>query len=545
MDTEKDSLIRTISELYTCYKDDDYMNPKIVNYVINQLPGIFLHMKENHETNIARQLELRTEHDVFIESFLNDNQYFFVSSTATFFVYDGFHYKIYSEDEILYHVLSTVSKEQKNLLSWKQKTKRNVMKRIKESYLLNSIPESDTIQSVINALTVNIFPSKSAVKYFLCILGDNLLKKNNHLVHYVNQNAKDFIRTLNNLSNMFVGLNLSQTFKYKYHDHDYDIFRVLNIQDNIKYESMWSNILKYHMIDILCVACHYSNRYDSSDQYLENHCDDDSLKGLVFLVKNTSAETLVEDFINEYIDKNTTNSQITWKNMQYLWKRFLDVQHIPSVIFFHELKNILIDKLSVHYHEDTDTFTGIFSKSLPSIQYFLQFWSDTIVFDENETDLEIDELIILYKHWCQSNNNHYTNMNDKQIIDIITYYYPSVEVEQDKYLSGIRNLLWDKQLDIQVALDDMRQRTRVQYEQLDNGIDISRRSPSIYSNISIYDAYKYYCNFISKTSASNLSQMPATNRRIVSKSYFEKYIFDQYENYIVDNRQLVPEWYLF
>ena len=91
----------------------------------------------------------------------------------------------------------------------------------------------------------------------------------------------------------------------------------------------------------------------------------------------------------------------------------------------------------------------------------------------------------------------------------------------------------------------MRQRTRVQYEQLDNGIDISRRSPSIYSNISIYDAYKYYCNFISKTSASNLSQMPATNRRIVSKSYFEKYIFDQYENYIVDNRQLVPEWYLF
>ena len=73
------------------------------------------------------------------------------------------------------------------------------MKRIKENYLLNSIPESETIQLVINALTTNIFPSKSAVKYFLCILGDNLLKKNNHLIHYINPNGKDFIRTLNNL----------------------------------------------------------------------------------------------------------------------------------------------------------------------------------------------------------------------------------------------------------------------------------------------------------------------------------------------------------
>lgn len=542
MPTDKEELIQTVSELYNCYEDDDYMKPKIVNYITNQLPNIFLHMKENHEINLARQQELKLEHNVFIESFLNNNQYFFVPSTATFFVYDGLNYKVYSEDEILYHVLSTVSKEQKNLLSWKQKTKRNVMKRIKESYLLNSIPESETIQSVINALTTNIFPSKSAVKYFLCILGDNLLKKNNHLIHYINPNGKDFIRTLNNLSNMFVGLNLSQTFKYKYHDHDYDVFRVLNIQDNIKYESMWNNILKYHMIDILCVACHYSNRYYSSDEYLENHCDDQDWKHMVLLVKNTNAETLIKEFINEYINKNSSNSQITWKNMQYLWKQFLDVQNIPSIIFFNQLKSKLIESLSDYYQEETDTFTGIFSKSLPSIQNFLQFWTNTIIFDENETDLEIEELLLLYKQWCQTNNIHHTTMNNKQILDIIIYYYPTIEIENDKYLSGIRNTLWDKQMDIQVALDDMKQQTRNQYDCIDN--DISRRSPSIYSNISIYDAYKYYCNFISKASTSNLSQMISTNRRIVSKSYFEKYIFDHYENYLIDNRQLTPEWYL-
>ena len=75
MPTDKEQLIQTVSELYNCYEDDDYMRPKIMNYITNQLPNIFLHMKENHESNLARQMELKLEHNIFIESFLNNNQF--------------------------------------------------------------------------------------------------------------------------------------------------------------------------------------------------------------------------------------------------------------------------------------------------------------------------------------------------------------------------------------------------------------------------------------------------------------------------------------
>jgi hypothetical protein len=50
------------------------------------------------------------------------------------------------------------------------------MKRIKENSLLKSIPESYTIQSVLDLLYPTFFPSKVEAKYFLTILGDNIFE---------------------------------------------------------------------------------------------------------------------------------------------------------------------------------------------------------------------------------------------------------------------------------------------------------------------------------------------------------------------------------
>ena len=90
------------------------------------------------------------------------NQYFHIISTNHFFVYDGLHYQIFSEDDILHQVLSTISKD-RQLLSWKHKTKINIMKRIKNNNLLDTIPESDTIQFVLQNLTNMIFPNQFLV----------------------------------------------------------------------------------------------------------------------------------------------------------------------------------------------------------------------------------------------------------------------------------------------------------------------------------------------------------------------------------------------
>lgn len=546
---KKNNIIDKISELYDSYEDDEYMTQKLENYIINQLPTILVNMKQAQQHRVNRIEELTQEQDAFIQSFLSNNQYFYVSTTNNFFMYDGLTYQIYSEDDILYNVLSTISKD-RQLMSWKHKTKISIMKKIKNNNLLNSIPESETIQKILEIMTNIFFPSKEYAKYFLCVLGDSILKKNTHLIHFILNTMKEFLKHLNNLSLMLIGSQIGNTIKYKYYDHNYENFRIIHVKDSVKNEITWNEILKKHALDILCVSCYYSNRYTNSENYIIKHCNNDIIKNTIMIVKNTKEEDLVDEFIKEYIDETNVNNniatinnsitsrspQITWKNMQYLWKSFLHKKDIPSVIFMNQLKTLICDKLQNYYNNEQDIFIGICSKYLPSIQLFLNFWKDTIVFDENEYDFEIEELMVLFKQWCGTNNLQ-SNINDKQALDLIYYYYPNIEIEKDKYLSGIRCTLWDKQLDIQVAIENMK-------DQLQNDHYASNGESGTFYNVSIYDAYLYYCKFTTKKSNINLSNMLNKESQIVSKAYFEKYIFDNYSEYVIDNKFISSKWYL-
>jgi hypothetical protein len=500
-------------------------------------------MNSIHVERQARIDELTQNQDQFIESFLNNNQYFYVPSTENFFFYDGMHYQLFNEDDIIYHILSTISKE-KELTTWKQSTKNAIMKRIRENSLLKSIPESETIQFVIDSLCPLLFKSRTETKYFLTILGDNILRKQSNTIHYISSNAKHFIRNFNNLCQMWVGQNIYQTFKHKYHDHDYNDCRIIQISDFVKSENVWSNILTQTCLDIICVACHYSDRYKSSDNYLLQYSNDIELINNVFYLKNNEQSNIVTTFITEYLNieiKNETvsidvlsrNTQITWRDMQYLWKNFLESKKLPSIMFLQTLKNHLIYKLKGYYNEPIDAFVGMCSKHLPEIQKFLTFWDSTIIADINEVDFEIEEVVILFRKWCIINNETTSNLNDKQILDVISYFYPNLEIEKDKYISNIRNTLWDKQLDIQVALDHMKTTIHEKHVLQNEG---RMQSPSGRNNISIYDAYRYYCKYY-----SNINNL--TNKLIVSKSYFEKYILDNLSHFIVDSKFLSYEWY--
>ena len=126
------------------------------------------------------------------------------------------------------------------------------------------------------------------------------------------------------------------------------------------------------------------------------------------------------------------------------------------------LKIILIEKLQKYYNENLDIFNGIFSRFIPVIHNFLDFWNKTIVFDDSEPNLEIEELLNLFKRWNIANKVMYVNISSKQILDLITYYLPDVEIENDKYLIGIRCSLWDKQLDIQTSIENLKETLRTE-----------------------------------------------------------------------------------
>ena len=538
-----------IDELYMKYNTDPYMLSKMNSYICAQLPNIFENIKLNHYQRALRMEELTSEQDIFIQTFLTNNQYFYVSATDKYFFYDGIQYQVIIEDDILHKVLSTISNG-RNLMSWKQRTKNSIMKRIRENSLINSIPESDTIQHVFDSLFPAIFASRNETKYFLTIIGDNMRRKNTSLIHYIPQTSKNFLRELNAASQFVLGGSLNQTFKHKYHDHTYSECRMININDVVKYEHTWSHIINQYALDIICVACHYSTRYESSDEYLIKYSNDNAFNRSVFYLKDKQPVDFINTFIATYLDIHTNSlditnantnviidnqsirgTQITWKNMQYLWKHYLDASGLPSIMFLQTFKTILTDKLSVYYNEEHDTFIGICSKHLPAIQTFLHFWDETIIIDDTETDFEIDEVVTLFRKWCETSCKINTTLNDKQILDLIAYFFPTIEIERDKYLSGIRCSLWDKQFDIQTSLDNMKNILRETHLS-----DDRCASPSINRNIAIYDAYIFYCK-------SHSCIQDKTYVQIVSKAYFEKFVFDNLTDYVIADKFISMDWY--
>ena len=503
-----------VDRLHAKYANDPYMLTRLSSFINIQLPNIMESVDAQRQQRAVRTETLNLEFDSFVKSFMTNNKYFYVSSTEKFFYYDGMHYKLYNEDGILHHILTSITND-RNLMSWKYKTKVSIMKRIKENPLLSSVPESSTIQHVIMSLYPNLFSSKTAVKYFLTILGDNILKKKTDLVHLLPGYAKSFIRELNNFCQINIGVNLMQSFRLKYHEHGYTNCRLVYMHETVKYENIWRNIIEEIGIDIICVAVHYSMRYESSDEYISNS-QDTVLQSYVSYLSTRTVSDLVNGFTSKYIahDK-TSGGTITWKNFQYLWKHFLNANKLPMVLFQVPLKNELMRSLGENYIESTDTFQGIFSKYLPDIQRFLQFWDETMIEDESESGLELEEIRYLYNKW----GSH--SISDEQIIDLIQYFYTNVNVESDKYIQETRCSLWNKKKDLECVFSDIR-----------------TEWPDKTSDFTIYDAYLFYCKRYKKRKSSE-----GGCGLIVHKSYFENYAYQNLSAYIVEPGVISKSWF--
>jgi hypothetical protein len=546
-----------VSNLYTKYMNHPYMKEATYNYICNRLPSILENIEKTHAERVQRLEELTVEQDFFINYFLSNTRYFYVPATESFFYYDGDKYKQYSEDDVLYNVLSSISRDQQ-LMSWKHKTKVSVMKRIKDNHLYNTIPESVTIQRVLNMLYPAVFNSKIEAKYFLTVIGDNIHRKeiSGQVVHIVPSIFKNLINNLNAMCQMCFGSNLSQSFKYKYHvEHNYTNIRIMNTSNSVYLvDKIWINkMLTKNGLDLLCVACHYSNRYQSSDNYACKYSNDDAFYRSVFQLKDINPETLVSAFINEYLRVVPNNAKITasggvvvgemtfksssisWKNMMYLWKHFLEARRLPNVVVSAKLRQELVGVLGAYYKEEDETFYGINSKHLPSVCKFIQFWEETMEYDESEIELEVGEISVLFKKWCESRKEMMFSVSEKQVVDLITFFYPDVEIDQDKFVYKIRCSLWNKQMDILMAVDNLKDRfpenTSLPMSKSNSSLSLcsqeTQSSILANMNISVYDAYAHYCDYMTMLEMEKQTNEKLGMRHmplLASKQYFEKFI---------------------
>lgn len=501
-----------ITELFKKYDHSDYMMQRIHNHIVNYLPNTLDNEFKNYGQRLNRNTYLTNEQQIFIQVFLSKNQYYYLPSNNFFYEYNGKNYFIVKEDDVIHKLLSTISKD-RVLLQWKHKTKINIIKQIKDRNLFNSIPETDTIQNILNVLYPSIFASKNTAKYFLTIIGDNILKKNNNMIFLVTPQMKKLLNELDNIAFSSIGYsNTTSNFMTKYHEnHTYENCRLIKMNENFS-NDVWRDVLKRIGLDLLCVAAHYSKRYENSDKFIENKSDEE-LKLYTNYLKCTNPNKIVCEFSNKYIIESKNEVKIEWKNLHFLWKQFLSSNNLPNVIYSNTLKNIL--KNIYTYDETTDSFIGITSKYLPVHIDFINFWENTITIHNTETifdnELEIDELCSLFKFWTKQSTEQLLsncNISEENIVKILKHFFPSIEIVEDKYVLNVTCIFWNKMDEINNSFEYIKEQFKKE---------------SKLALISFDDAYNYYYKYCNL----NLCKF------IVSKRYFEKYLYFKFSDHIV------------
>ena len=516
----------TINELFEKYKNNVYMTHRLETHLLN-LPNMLEQENKKYDERVSRFNELTLEKDNFHKVFLSKHQYFYMPYNNIYYEYDGKTYKIIKDDDIHHRLLSTITDEGK-LIQWKHKTKQNIIKNIKERSLFRSIPETYTIQNVLSFLQT-VFQTKTEAKYFLTVIGDCLLKKNtDFLMYFVSPTIKKIVSMIDSIGYITTGNSIMNNFITKYHDsHKLSLYRLIKINETtntLSYEII-KDVLNNIGIDLLCVATHYSEQYGYSDNYLKIKAEN-SVKDCIFYFVKNQLENVIDNFINQCVEHVSSDSNITWKNMHYIWKLYLTSINIPNMIYSTQLQTILSSKLEHTLENNVINFTHITSKFLPNVSSFLSFWETHMVVTNDinidDDEYEIDEISTLYKNSDQKN----TQISDANMIKMICHYFsPQVEIIDNKYITNVKCNLWSKQDDINEIL--------YSYKFNLNNMGINPHLDLI-SFDDLYYSYKTYFK------AKGLVEQKICP--IVSKQFFEKYLTNQLQQYIKFERFVSSEW---
>jgi len=535
-DETKAYAINNVYQLFEKYTGDTYMTQRLQYQLINILPTTLDNEDKSHQEKIKRNDFLTSEQQIFIQVFLSKNRYYYLPNNNCFYEYANNTFASVKEDHIQHKLLTNISKDGV-LIQWKYKTKVNIIKQIKDRHLFKCVPEPETIQNVLNHLyPAGLFKTKAEAKYFLTVLGDNILKKNADLIFFIKPSLKKILAELENIIYITTGFtNPTFNFMTKYHEtYSFDKCRIINMNDTIQVD-IWKNILKNIGLDLLCVAVHYSNRYDDSESYIHNKVDDEEIKKYTLYFKNNSQQLIVDNFCNTCIQNmeyssngGLMSSSINWKNMHYLWKNYISQCSLPNMIYSNHLKTLLKEKYQ--YDETADSYLNIISKYTPYVSDFIHFWDTSIQvlpLDKFENDFEIDELCSLFKKWIQtSDSGSYLssktgNISEHDVVKIIHHFYPTIEIVDHKYVLNISCSLWDKTGEV----DNYLKMFKKYYT------EVSLKKGTGESLISFDEVYDFYCEKVKEHDS-----------RCVNKRFFEKYLFYNFTPYIKYEKFISLDW---
>ena len=554
-----DETLEILSNIWKTNADisgNEHILERIHSHIKHQLPVIIKNYNSSHIERETRKKSLELLSEEFIETFLNRTKYYYSHHSELYFSYNQVHYSIINEDEIHHRILTEITGQgakslgdaASNLLTWKYKIKNRIIKNIQDRDILKSIPESNTIQHVIGQLYPVLFRTRDNAKYFLAVLGDVLLKKSAPLIYFIPASAKELIKDLGAECYSLFGINaFNNAFKFKYYEHNYNDCRNVNFQ--MAHSAVAGSVagtgagagvirssdLQLSIIDLFCVAAHYSQRYGSADEFLVRQCKTYEVRDHAWFFKTRTESIIIDEFMKYATEPSSSvDCGITWQNMLYLWKMYLSEFQIPSMVFNAVLKTRITDYLygSGSGIETTtapgsslalDIFPNITSRHLPMVSKFMSFWTENCCVSDDEIEMEIDELSTLFNEYIMISASAASaastvNITDSALLGMIRHFYPDVIIEDDKYLVNVGCKMWTKKAEIRSYLELFK------VQCISNHLSIPQP---------LYNAYEYYCS----------KCYESTERRAASKRYFEKFFIEEYTDYLDENGLITMAWW--
>lgn len=405
--------------------------PEKIKEKINTL---LKHTSQEDNQQIYLQLchyESETNVQSILQSFFTEHNLFYIQTSDLYVYYKRHQYTVLTENDILHIIFNNLNIYPLHT-ALKQQIKQKIHKKIKDTTIYNTIPDSVTLQNVISFLHPLLFSSKNGSKYFMTILGDIIMKKTN-LYYFLDHSMKPFIQKLQKIISMFFCSNQLAQFKFKFCDHDPCLSRL------IKTAHININYLKcddFFYVNLICCSIHYSNRFNDGDSFLED-VTNQSLRQEVMWIKETKREDVLSDFIATYTQPS--DYTIHEKDMIFIWKQYLKQKNCIHLI----QKNIQED-LSRVIAYNPPYFMNITSMKLPFVQKFNSFWRKYTYEDKSEKYLEFTEILSMFIEIYPK----YHDMTEQKIKDILQYYYPTLFIVENRYIHHIGCLLWDKKEDL-------------------------------------------------------------------------------------------------
>jgi hypothetical protein len=532
-----DDTIAILSEIWNAnaaIPGNEHILERIHSYVKTQLPQSIKNYQTAHSERETRKKSLELVTDEITETFLNKTKYFYCAASELYFTYNNqVRYSLIHEDEIHHRILTGFNASSSISGANKYKIKNRIIKSIQGRDILSSIPESCTIQNVIGQLYPALFVSRDHAKYFITILGDVLLKKSAPLIYFIPYLAKDFVKDLGGECYSLFGSGsnaFATAFKFKYYDHQYKDCRVVDIRAPMSSSSSSSTAstalafsrtatlrlshmpeLKSAVIDLFCVAAHYSQRFGSADDFLHLHCKTTEVATHALFFRERTDQQIIHEFIEYATEPASPDHDISMTNMLYLWKMYLSEFRLPSMFFAATLRIKLAEYAATA--TTAEVFPNRTSRYLPVVSQFRQFWGEHCIVNDTEIELEIDELSTLFKDYATS-----AGASDATLLGILRHFYPDIVIEDDKYILNVGCRLWDKNAEITEYL--------IQFKEQCIANNLSFPQP-------LYNAYEYYCGRCYSVS----------KRRIISKRYFEKYFIEEFAEYLDENGMITMKWW--